>query len=1131
MKLCGLGRELRLESASCLPHAPREQLIRSWFLPISRASAFSSCCEAVDADEPGANFTSLLTTFPSSYPWEARQVQRRTCAVSQAFLEVEQGEWRETQSLLLQVEHRKIGSIDHTDASLKVSRLLLHAYPHLYQIYSTLFHFFTPSGSSQQPPRTSCGSSSTYQISILDCLVDLPSEAFAQTYSIAGLNAEAARQASARCADGDKWRSVVHVDGLDLSVSASQASTAPSVRAFAGEFNFFLVDHPCHLSNLELSSSSVQPAVLLSSLGYAHILEVSRTTASLEFQSTSGLPDPHKFDLFSDTAFGARPVERNCHSVEVVVGSIEAAVCADSLRCLLCLGMEVSDLFYASPQQPSFTDAVRQDEPEESVRCQSVTKQQFGFSPSSQSGQTSAVNILQNIDMFAFEPSSGSDVDECGSVGIKEPEKETSQKDPPVESCLIEDYIRTQMEQQSPRSPVRAAPEGVSIEDLELMELPEPEIPTCVGEPPSALNSSVTVCLLNPSSYSEDHLQELCIKDQAAWREVEELYPLRSPPSKDYCKDADKAPTSTQPQQVLHQDGSAAVIHVNPAEVAVIQDHFAGSNPEMKEEVCWHPAQRKPPMELQASFCFDVVRLSLYGGTDFADGAKACQGGQRSRRKMNTSVALQLQHSTVKLMSSSASTDTAQPLSVQSSFQRRLLVSAKDFAVLDRVQGSVFSNLLSYFEDERRCPRSSHVDMLRLSIDEVAPATGGTSEVEAIANEYCVDVQLLPLRLTLDQDAVDFLVEFVQICTLPTYVEEDPHDAAVAMTMDSAPQELQAEASMAATSGIFGSMAGASSSLHNSARAPSAAWKEPFFQRFSVGALLLSVDYRAKRLDVNALRRGELWELINLLPLLEGLQIAFGSIKLQDLSGFNQVTEQVVSSWSADLNRTQILRSLTGVTPIRSFANIGGGFAEMVLEPLKQYRTGGDSLQVSRAVLRGLFSFLKNVTVESIDLTERIFVGTQSALEYVNMWLSDVPRQAQAASVSAPSPSLSRPSEQFSGTDGSSIQSWTWTSVERGAADFLQPGGATEGLLQAYTRLSRSMGEARKAVVVRPLLELRRGAPREQVLRTVVSGIPMCVLRPAIGATAAATTALRGVRNSVDPLHKQEMAKKYKSPE
>jgi hypothetical protein len=166
------------------------------------------------------------------------------------------------------------------------------------------------------------------------------------------------------------------------------------------------------------------------------------------------------------------------------------------------------------------------------------------------------------------------------------------------------------------------------------------------------------------------------------------------------------------------------------------------------------------------------------------------------------------------------------------------------------------------------------------------------------------------------------------------------------------------------------------------------------FQKISISALLVSIDYRAKRLDVDALRRGELWELVNLLPLLEGLEVAFRSATISDVVGLAQACNQLVSSWSADLNRTQILRSLTGVTPIRSFANIGGGFANMVLEPLKQYRAGKDSQQVSNAMLRGLVSFLKHVTVESIDLTERIFVGTQSALEYVNTCFSETQASA-----------------------------------------------------------------------------------------------------------------------------------------
>ncbi|CAK0882258.1 unnamed protein product [Prorocentrum cordatum] len=244
---------------------------------------------------------------------------------------------------------------------------------------------------------------------------------------------------------------------------------------------------------------------------------------------------------------------------------------------------------------------------------------------------------------------------------------------------------------------------------------------------------------------------------------------------------------------------------------------------------------------------------------------------------------------------------------------------------------------------------------------------------------------------------------------------------------------------------------------------------------------------------------------------------------------------QVVQSWSSDLNRTQILRSLIGVTPIRSFANIGGGLAEVVLESLKQYHTGGGNQHISRTVLRGTVSFLKHVTVESIDLTERIFVGTQSVLEYVDTCLSEGQEAAAAAAPAAGSAlagapaALARAGSAESGLDGAIAQAWT--PVERGAADFLQPGGAREGLQQASSSLMRGVRDAGQAVVMRPLLEFQRGASRERVLRSVVTGIPMCVLRPAIGATAAVTTALRGVRHSVDPVRRRELVRKYKGPQ
>merc|ERR1719506_457272 len=101
----------------------------------------------------------------------------------------------------------------------------------------------------------------------------------------------------------------------------------------------------------------------------------------------------------------------------------------------------------------------------------------------------------------------------------------------------------------------------------------------------------------------------------------------------------------------------------------------------------------------------------------------------------------------------------------------------------------------------------------------------------------------------------------------------------------------------------------------------------------------------------------------------------------------------------------------------RGPTSIRGSFADIVLEPLKQCRAGKGPERVSSALLHGLVSFMKHVTVESIDLTERIFMGTQTALEYVNGYLHE-PRALHEV------PLRSTPLRDFSSPD--------WTPVERG---------------------------------------------------------------------------------------------------
>lgn len=318
-----------------------------------------------------------------------------------------------------------------------------------------------------------------------------------------------------------------------------------------------------------------------------------------------------------------------------------------------------------------------------------------------------------------------------------------------------------------------------------------------------------------------------------------------------------------------------------------------------------------------------------------------------------------------------------------------------------------------------------------------------------------------------------------------------------------------------------------SQALNFGGRSPKAGSSVPlFFQEVKVGSLFVAIDYKAKRIDTEALKRGELWQLVNALPILEGLEVRFTKVVVYQKRGLEKVLNEVAQCWGADLDRTQVLRCLSGITPIRSIANISGGFAEMVLDPLKQYLAGEDAEHVSRTMLRGVVSFLRHVTVESIDLTERVFVGAQAALEYANSRFTKTPASG------------SRPSDAFRSTGhleaeagfaSSSSRGSEWLPVERGSANFMQPGGAAEGLQEAGSNLTQGLRNT-GPILVKPFVEIKQGAPKKQVLQSVVSGIPVCILRPAIGVTSAAVPAIRGVRNRLDPSHRREMVRKYRGP-
>lgn len=631
-------------------------------------------------------------------------------------------------------------------------------------------------------------------------------------------------------------------------------------------------------------------------------------------------------------------------------------------------------------------------------------------------------------------------------------------------------------------------------------------MPTEEGEASGEEGNSVAVCLFDPEALSPERLEELCNQEAKARQEVE----------RSFSSEPAKAPAALAAgPQVRYQEGTSVVCFQDPAGVQIVEDHFVrGAGADSRK---FDPPPSAPRPKLAIVVNCEDLSLALYQGFDFDAGLRCRSKESLAEQTSRFHLMVQFEGFGAKFMAFPPTPVPTSPVLPGSSalpipantYRWRLALCARDFGILDRVHKSVFSHVLSYFEDEAKRPRPSMADMLFFRVDElihhtVEPSSSTAAKAPTDAPpEYRAELRMLPLQLTVDQDSVDFLADFLQLCSLSTYVEEHGDDKDFLGPLVEAEETEEEPPTPAAGQAQV---------------TPETPQVALFFQKVTVGSLLLSVDYKAKRLDVEALRRGELWELVNLLPLLEGLQVHFRSVSVSNARGAEQVLSQVVRAWSADLNRTQILRSLTGVTPIRSFANIGGGFAEMVLEPLKQYRQGQNAERVSRTMLRGLISFLRHVTIESIDLTERVFVGAQAALEYANTRLgSDAPRR----------PPAPRPVDVAGSPPAG--RGGDWLPVERGAASFLQPGGAAEGLQEASSSLTRGLRNA-GPFLVRPLLEIQRGASREQVFRSVVSGIPMCVLRPALGATTAAATAIRGVRNSVDPSHRREMVRKYRGP-
>ncbi|WVW83423.1 hypothetical protein I302_105443 [Kwoniella bestiolae CBS 10118] len=399
-------------------------------------------------------------------------------------------------------------------------------------------------------------------------------------------------------------------------------------------------------------------------------------------------------------------------------------------------------------------------------------------------------------------------------------------------------------------------------------------------------------------------------------------------------------------------------------------------------------------------------------------------------------------------------------------------VKVREMEILDHIRTSTWKKfLMSMKSDNRGNVRETDSDMVRVELKGIRLEDGGEEELRLRA-------KILPLRLHVDQDALDFLKRFF------SFKSPSP-----------SPQSIPN-----------------STSLTSPTKAT-----DPFFQHVEIFPIELKLDYKPKRVDFAALREGKTIELMNFFHF-DGAEMTLRHITLSGITGWDRLGTTLQDLWTPDVKANQLADVISGVSPIRSIVNVGSGVADLILLPIEQYRKDG---RLAKGVQRGTNSFVKSTAMEMMKLGARLATGTQIILEKAENVLGAPNVVVQPiTSSSSENTSWERGEGEGEGTSSEDEDDI----VSRYAN---QPEGVRQGVQAAYKSLSKNVNAAAQTILAVPM-EVYERSGDDGPLRAVVRAVPIAVLKPMIGTTEAVSKTLLGMRNSLDPSARTELGDKYK---
>ncbi|KAI1408438.1 hypothetical protein F5Y13DRAFT_204805 [Hypoxylon sp. FL1857] len=246
--------------------------------------------------------------------------------------------------------------------------------------------------------------------------------------------------------------------------------------------------------------------------------------------------------------------------------------------------------------------------------------------------------------------------------------------------------------------------------------------------------------------------------------------------------------------------------------------------------------------------------------------------------------------------------------------QSSIDVRVKDLDIFDHVPTSTWKKFATYDQDAGE--REMGSSMVHLEILNVKPVP------KLAASEIVLKATVLPLRLHVDQDALDFITRFFEFKDESAPIHASPTDI-------------------------------------------------PFIQRAEVDNIPVNLDFKPKRVDYAGLRSGHTTEFMNFLVLDQSRMVLKHTI-IYGVSGFDRLGKTLNDIWMPDVKKTQLPSVLAGLAPVRSLVNVGSGFRNLIEVPIKEYKKDG---RIIRSISKGAVAFAKTTGTEIVKLGAKLAVG------------------------------------------------------------------------------------------------------------------------------------------------------------